>query len=158
MAVRTLGQSFAPSLYLYHQNTTLGWRILRRVRFADGEKKVAQGTMRRVLDAIGNHIGYQFVGPGESRGDVEIPSQRSSASISRSEMEINAAQVFEKDRSRTLGLPDRVRDERAAKGRVSEDRAERVQRKVQVFPHIGAGKRDILRVWPRNAAEPLAAV
>ena len=153
MAVRTLGQSFAPALYLYHVNTTLGWRILRRMRFAEGEKKVAQGTMRRVLDGMGNHLGYQFVGPGESRGDVDMPSLHSSASISLQEMKINA-----EGRSATAGLPVHMRDERVAAGRTPEDRVERIQRKVQVFPLIGAAKGDILRVWPRNAAEPLAAV
>lgn len=152
MAIRTLGQSLAPALYLFHTDTALGWRIMHRITFRRGEAKVARGVMRRVIDEAGNHIGYQPLAVTAVHGDRDIPSQHSAASISLQEMKVNAEGV-----SRTVGLPALQRDERVAAGRAPEDRVERVQRKVQVYPHIGAAKGDILRVWPRNAAEPLAA-
>lgn len=153
MGIRTLGQSFAPELWLYHTDTTLGWRKLHRVHFRYGEKKVARGLMRRVNDEMGNHIGYQPLALPASCGDRDLRTQPSAASISLREMKINA-----EARSRTAGLPAHRRDERVAAGCAPEDHVERVQRKVQVFPHVGSDKGDILRVWPRNAAEPLTAI
>ncbi|MFZ0663466.1 MAG: hypothetical protein WAM66_12290 [Acidobacteriaceae bacterium] len=152
MAIRTLGQSLVPTFFLYHTDTTLGWRILRHVAYREGEKKVARGLMRRVLDAAGNHIGYQPVTSAAARMDLDVPSQPSPASISAGEMRINA-----EEESATAGMAGHRRDERMAAGRAPEDRVERVIRKVQVYAHVGAAKGDILRVWPAGASEPLTA-
>lgn len=153
MAIRTLGVARAyPELWLYHTDTALGWRRLRRIRHVQGERKVALGLMRRVMDQAGNHIGYQPIAPAAARVDMDVKSQPSSASISLREMRLNAEAM-----SRTMGLPAHRRDERIANGRAPEDLAERVQRKVQVFVHVTAVKGDILRVWPREMAAPLGA-
>lgn len=153
MAIRTLGQSFAPTLYLYHTDTALGWRRLHVVHSRQGEKKVARGVWRKVVDEAGNHIGYQPVAPAAARVDMDVRSQPSSAAISLREMKVNAEAT-----SRTDGLPEQRRNERIAAGKAPEDLAERVRRKVQVYASVGAARGDILRAWPRNAAEPLTAV
>src|SRR6185312_17459774 len=125
MAIRTLGQSFAPTLYLFHTDTALGWRRLHVVHPRQGEKKVARGLWRRVQDEAGNHIGYQPLAVPATRGDLDIPSRPSSAAISLREMKINAEGY-----SVTARMPDHRRDERIVAGRDPEDLAERVQRKV----------------------------
>jgi hypothetical protein len=131
-------------LLLYGANTTLGWRILRTIYPREGERGVERGTMREVYDEITGHLlGYQVLGAGELRGDQDLPSLTSTAAISQREMQINAGEL---GRSHTAGLREQDRIER----RVPEDRVERVQRKVFVFPHVGAAKGDILRVWPRG--------
>lgn len=144
---------------LYHTDSVLGWRVIRRISCQDAEKKVELGVMRRVLDGAGNHIGYQPVAPAAARMDMDVPSQPSPVTIMRGQMEMNAV-----GRSRTMGMSEAKRLERAAsidpntgKHRDAEDRIERVQRKVQVYARVGAAKGDILRAWPRNAAEPVGA-
>ena len=131
-------------MLLFGATTTLGWRVVRMVSFAEGEKRAGRGSVRRVYDEVTNeHIGYQLVSSHEQRGDRDLRSQPSTASISMREMQLNA------ERSRTVGLTEERRMERVALGLAPEDLVERVQCKVRVFPHIGAAKRDILRVWPR---------
>lgn len=142
---------------MYSSNYTLGWSVVGRTSFESGERQVQRGVWRRVNDAMGNHIGYQPIATTEMRGDADLPSIRTAASITLTEMEANAGQAFCKGQSRTLGLPERLRDERAAAGRQPEDLLERTRRKIEVFARVGARKGDILRVWPRNAAEPLPA-
>jgi hypothetical protein len=133
-------------LLLYGANTTLGWRILRTIYPREGERGVERGTMREVYDQINGHlIGYQVLGASQQRGDQDLPSTPSAASISFSEMQINAGTAFEKGKSHTAGLPEHRRTER----HIPEDRIERVQRKVSVFARVGAAKGDILRAWPK---------
>lgn len=130
----------------YSANTTLGWRVVRMESFEKGERMVELGSWRRVHDAInGNHIGYQPLSAESQRGDRDLQSQASSSSISAGEMMINAFTGFEDGRSRTAHLCEK---DRAAR-HVPEDRVERVQCKVLVFPHVGPAKGDILRVWPK---------
>lgn len=151
MAIKTLGGS-RPVLYLFHSRTTLGWRVVRPIRFEQGERKVTCGSMRRVNDGAGNHIGYQILEAPAERGDKDITSQPSAVAISVSEMQVNAECT-----SRTEGMAEPRRLERLARIGEAEDLVERVQMKVKVYAHLGAAKGDILRVWPRNAAKPLAA-
>lgn len=134
-------------LLLYGANTTLGWRILRTIYPREGERGVERGTMRMVYDEINGHLlGYQVLGASEQRGDQDLPSMPSAASISFNEMQINAGTAFEKGKSQTAGLPEHRRAER----HIPEDRVERVQQKVRMFERrIGPAKGDVLRVWPK---------
>lgn len=143
---------------LYPSNTTLGWSIIRGVSFEKGESKVALGVWRRVNDELGNHIGYQMLASAVARGDLDLASRPQPVAITMRQMEMNAFQVFADGRSRTIGAREEHRMERVAQGFEPEDEIERVHRKVQVFRKITAAKQDILRLWPRGADEPLAAL
>jgi hypothetical protein len=128
---------------LYGANTTLGWRVVRTISFEEGERREAAGSLRRVNDSIsGNHIGYQIVPTSERRGDRDLPSLSSTASISQREMEINAG---EGGHSRTAGMTE----ERRLEQRVPEDRIERVQAKVAVYAYVTGKSGSILEVWPK---------
>ncbi|HEX5236141.1 MAG TPA: hypothetical protein VFW25_12520 [Silvibacterium sp.] len=155
MAIRTLGVALAyRQLWMYHTDTTLGWRRLSRVSVRVGERKVAAGVWRQVIDELGNHIGYQPVAAAAQRVDMDLPSQVQPVSIDAAQMEINAGVVFALGASRTAGKTEEQRLERTAVGREPEDAIERTQRKVQVFGRITAAKGDILRVWPLDVETP----
>lgn len=130
---------------LFPARTVLGWRVIRRVSFREGETRVGVGEWRRVLDGTTHeHIGYQICTPEMSRGDYELPTIFSPASISVREMQVNAG-LF--GRSRTEGLSE---DRRLAR-RNPEDRVERAHAKVVEF-----GKRRLVQS-PVIAAAPEAA-
>lgn len=141
---------------LFPAETSLGWRVIKRVPLALGLRKEAQGKWRRVLDETTRSlIGFQIISTSVERGDRDVPSIHSSAAISRAEMEINAmSQVFADARSRTAGMSEDHRKEREAIGGLAEDRAERVQCKVIVYPYVNGKKGDILRVWPAGKTRP----
>src|SRR6185437_11077346 len=141
---------------VYPANTTLGWSIIRRVSFDKGESKVAAGVWRRVNDSTGNHIGYQMVGAA-GRVDRDLPSRPQPVSITAEQSEKNAGAAFVLGQSRTVGMSEERRMERVARKLDPEDAMERLQMKIAVFRHVGSAKGDILRVWPRGAAEPLGA-
>ena len=126
---------------LFPANTTLGWRVIRMVTVEQGEMHEARANWRRVYDSItGELIGFQLIAPEASRYDKDLPSMPSSASISKSEMQINAEST-----SLTAGLAEDMRLEL----KVPEDHTERVQAKVRVWPHVGAKKGDVLVAWPK---------
>jgi len=128
-------------VYLFPSNTTLGWRVIRMVSMAEAEKREALGAYRRVYDGVsGDLVGFQLISPDASRVDRDLPSMHSSASISTSEMKLNA-----EAKSFTAGMPEDLRLER----RIPEDRVERVQRKVAVWPHVSSAKGGILAAWPK---------
>jgi hypothetical protein len=133
-----------------------GWRVARLVSYEQAERKEDEGSWRRLNDPLtGALIGFEIIAVNDTAGDEDVRSMRSSASISSSEMEVNAgARFFRGDRSRTVGSSEDRRAELAAMGRAPEDRAERVQAKVAVYAHVGAAKGDILRVWPRGENRP----
>jgi hypothetical protein len=136
-------------LPLFSSDSEMASRILRRVSPAEAEKFEAMGLWERRYDTrSGELIGYWMCA---KRDDRDVPSAGwTPTAISGDEMEINAATVaFAGNRSRTVGLSEERRLERVKQGLPAEDHAERVQCKVLVFPHVGAAKGDILRVWPR---------
>lgn len=150
-------------LCLYSAETNSGWRVNRMVRFDEGERMVAKGTARREMDQVGNHVGYRMIAVKEARVDLDLASQPQPVSITAKQMEMNAHTIFKDGRSRTLGLPEGKRLERAARKDPSghhlqpEDAIERTQRKVQVYKFLTGAKGDILRLWPHSAAEPVTA-
>jgi hypothetical protein len=130
-------------LMLYGWNTTLGWRIVRSIHPREGRLGVECGRMREVREQFTNKLlGYQILGASEQRGDVDLPSLSSSASISLREMQLNSGEAGS---SRTRGLSE----DRRLMRKVPEDAVERAERKIQVFPFVGAAKGDILRAWPK---------
>lgn len=120
---------------LYGAERAAGCRVIRSVSLAVAVRKVEKGVWRWAT-ADGETVA-QIVGSGETRGDRDVPTMRSSASISASEMElIAAAQTFPGDRSRTYGLSEDRRQERVAAGLPPEDRAERVLAKEALWPKL----------------------
>lgn len=136
---------------LYHSETVLGWRVIRMVNLEKGRAKVAAGEWRAIHDEFtGELIGFQPIAGEEQRGDRDMPSQYSPATISAAEMQANAGEL---GRSRTAGLAelDRIgrRDRLTGHLLPAEDFIERAVAKIRVFPNVGAAKGDILRAWPK---------
>ena len=132
---------------LYPSNTSLGWRVVRKVTYAKGMEKCALGLWRKVYDEQHNHVGFQ-IGAYDDCSNV-VGSRPTPTAIARFEMEINAL-----SKSRTAHLCEDQRVSRSnrqtGKALPPEDRAERVQAKVRVWPEVEARKQDILRVWPKK--------
>jgi hypothetical protein len=117
-------------------------RIVRRVSPEEAEKCEALGLWERRYDEnSGELMGYRLAA---RRDDSDKPTAGwTPAAISANEMELNT------EYSRTSGLPEFMRLKREKEGFPAEDRIERVQCKVLVWPLVGAAKRDILRAWPK---------
>jgi hypothetical protein len=131
------------TLMLYGANTTLGWRVVRMISPEEGERREATGSYRRVYDGMTNALlGFQIVGVEIQRGDEDLPTRRSSHSISSGENRTNAGLD---GKSHTFGLAEDLRLER----KVPEDHVERVQEKVRVYPLL----RDKASIVRRVAAE-----
>lgn len=117
-------------------------RILRRVSLDEGEKMEVLGIWERRYDKYsGELMGFRMAARRDDR-DVDSAGH-SPAAISAREMQANV------DYSHTSGLPEYERLKRQKNGFPAEDHVERVQCKVLVWPLLGPGKKDILRVWPR---------
>lgn len=122
--------------YLYPADTTLGWRVIRRVTLACGTYKAISGQWREVHDEHGNHWGYQVV--ANFKTDAELPSGASSSSITVREMELNAFTVLKYGKSQTAGMSedDRISRRHYKSGRklAPEDAVERAVAKVRQWP------------------------
>jgi hypothetical protein len=134
---RVRGSNSAFTFYLYPADTTLGWRVIRRVTAAQGVAKLAAGQWREVFDEYGNHWGYQVV--ANFRTDQELPSGASSSSITVREMLLNAGVFFPNGKSRTAGMTEDKRISRkhpiSGKKLAPEDAVERARAKVSQWPH-----------------------
>lgn len=117
-------------------------RVVRMLTREDGELMVLGGKARRRYDDYsGELIGYTLGLAGRNeRGDYDVRSLASSASISAREMDENLMP------SRTRGMSE----DRRMLEKQPEDRVERVQAKVRVYAIVGAAPGDILRAWPRD--------
>ncbi len=121
-----------------------GDRIIARTDLRTAELHEKAGAWRREFDSqTGALKGFRIVGVEMRRVDMDLPSMRTSAAISREEMELNLAH------SHTKGLREADRLALEVNHRAPEDRVERVQAKVRVYAVMGPAKGDILRVWPR---------
>lgn len=138
----------AHQLHVYATNTTLGWRVIRNVSFADGEKRVEEGTFRRIYDQLNVHVGYQpLVNPF---GDYGIRSEPSDTSITDAESQLNAGL---EGKSQTAGLSEVDRELRIAGGKSPEDVLERATEKVRLWPFPAPGRGDrAIRVYPKATA------
>ena len=141
-------------LYVYPANITLGWRHVRTISFGDGEAKVERGSMRRVYDQFGQHVGYQLV-VAPPRTDESLRSAHSAGQISAAESVANAGLLGV---SQTAGLDDDQRFERASefsktlypKVDLIEDFVERAQEKVRLWTQPAPGRGDrAVRVYPK---------
>ena len=129
---------------LFGSEISPGIRSVRGVSMAELLKFEATGAWRRKYDALtGALIGAEIISTSERRGDKDVLHIASTAAITAREMEINVGH------SRTIFLNEDQRQARAANRRAPEDKTERVQCKVIVYPVIGSARGDILRVWPR---------
>lgn len=130
---------------LFAAETTLGWRVVRRVSGAQGEEMLARGQWRDVYDASGNHIGYQVI--ASYKTDLEILSGSSSCSITAREIELNAGL---RGRSRTAGMSEEQRISRRAPRTGSplppEDAIERAIAKVKEWPRSHRDR--AVRIYP----------
>jgi hypothetical protein len=130
---------------VFPADVSRGWRVVRRASVAQCEQQADRGLWARIHDEVtGQLIGYQMLDVYGQRGDFDLESMRTQASISLRELEANAGLL---GRSKTRGLSE---DRRLARA-VPEDAIERAQAKVRVWPLVGAACGDILRVWPREA-------
>jgi hypothetical protein len=121
-----------------------GDRIIRRTDLATAELHEAMGSWRREYDTASGFLkGFRVIGVELRREDSDLCTMHSTAAISANEMQVNV------ERSRTHGMRELQRLERAKAGRLPEDQVERVQAKVRVYAVIMPAKGDILRVWPR---------
>jgi hypothetical protein len=120
-----------------------GRKIIRRTTRAHAEIYEALGIWRREYDGqTGELVGFRLVGAELHKGDADLRSLMTSASISEKEMQLNVG------RSRTYGLREVDRMKLIKDGELPEDEVERTQAKVRVYPLIGAAQGDILRAWP----------
>src|SRR5579872_3073882 len=102
----TENRSARKMFMVFHTETTLGWRVIRMVNLAKGRAKVRAGEWRETLDPnTGELIGFQPITSEELRGDRDLPSLASAASISVSEMQANAGEM---GRSRTWRWRKRI--------------------------------------------------
>lgn len=147
------------TLIVFSPETTLGWRVLRRISRAEYETRLAAGEFRPVVDEFGNLIGCQPITLRHvTKAGPNTPA--SEICISRREMEIFAGTAFRGGRSRTAGLSEQQRMERASRvhprtGKLllPEDAIERVEEKVRLQTesanyHDG-GRDRAPRVYPR---------
>jgi hypothetical protein len=124
-----------------------GFRVMTRVSLMHAELCERMGAWRREYDTgTGDLLGFRVIGPEARKGDVEIRSVQTTATISKAEIEMNIGMA---GRSKTYGLCEMDRLERLKAGELPEDRIERTIAKVRVWPMVGAAKGDVVRAWPR---------
>lgn len=121
-----------------------GSKPIRYVTAEQARLMEEMGAWRPEFDQVsGVLLHYRLIGVELQKVDADLKSIHTTAAISPHEMELNVV------RSRTKGLREEARLTRIKAGEFPEDPAERVQAKVRVYAVIGAGRSDILRVWPK---------
>jgi hypothetical protein len=140
--------------YVYHPNTSLGWRIVRRVAFAEGEGNVSDGRWRQIFNDAGLHIGYQPIAESSRQSSTLVASRVDPTSLTARESNINAGTAFRGGHSRTAHLPERLRESRihSLTGKVlpAEDAVERVTAKITAYENsANAGGDRAVRVYPK---------
>jgi hypothetical protein len=133
-------------------NTTLGWSVTRRIAYATGERMVEQGKMRRVVDGVGLHIGYQPVNCHAEAGLVKPSTDISSSTLGQAEIKANAG-LMGKSRTSHLGKNREARLHPKSGELMPEmDFVERVQEKVKGWPRsANRGGDRAVRVYPKDA-------
>lgn len=122
------------SVPLYDGDTTLGWRVTRAIPVERGERMVAQGVARAVVDEFGRMLGYQWAKPRETVAPESAPSP---VSLTARAMQANAGAMGE---SRTATMGERRKTERVhpRSGRrlPPEDYVERARNKVREWKRV----------------------
>jgi hypothetical protein len=149
-------RSGSQTLIVFSDETTLGWRVLRRISVAEYQRRKSRGEMRPVFDESGNLIGCQPI----KVFDQHLTTRSTPAAIIPREVVLLAGTAFRDGRSRTAGLTEQKRMERASRvhprtGKLlpPEDAIERVEEKVRLQTesanyHDG-GRDRAPRVYPR---------
>lgn len=131
---------------LFSPDASRGWRINRRISFADGERGVERGVFIRVLNELNQHVGYQMTAGREA--DYDVMPQGVSGALSLREIYSNAGV---NGRSRTRGLSEDDRLIRVKQGLHPEDVIERAEQKVKVYERPAPGRGDrAVRVYPKG--------
>lgn len=136
---RIRGQHSASYFDLYSADTSLGWRVIKKVSSAVGEQQVVQGKWREVYDAYDCHIGYQIL--AVLWQNKEQSSRPTSCVIVQREMLLIAGRAFKKGRSKTAGMTEEQRITRrdlrskVGTGRAlpPEDAVEKAQEKLKQY-------------------------
>lgn len=87
---------------LFHENSTLGWTVIRSISFVIGEKLFTEARVRRVNDCNGKHMGYQYLRLQE----LDLPSREKSAALTASEMLGYATRGWKGGGSRTKHMTE----------------------------------------------------
>ena len=118
---------------VYSADTSLGWRIVRKVTALYAFNKVIEGKWVEIFDDIGNFYGVQIIAAVKS--DQELPSGSTAATITYLELIRNAGL---EGRSRTMGRDENYRITRyssvSSKALPPEDNIERAIAKVKQWP------------------------
>jgi hypothetical protein len=138
--MRRRNRSTNEQYLLFNPTSVLGWTVIRRIGFDDGERQVELGVARRVNSDDGRHIGYQRCEPGESTLDVIKPAIPSSTAFSRAEADAIACSKWRGHRSRTVNLTEEQRMKRmhpvTKRLLPAEDFTERALQKMKVYPAV----------------------
>jgi hypothetical protein len=118
---------------VYAADTSLGWRIVRKVSAILAYNKVVEGKWVEIFDDIGNFYGVKVVASVTS--DQELPSGTSATTITARDAMLQAGLG---GRSQTIGRSEDYRITRysrvTCKALPPEDRIERVMAKVAQWP------------------------
>lgn len=115
----------------------LGPKVVRLISYNAGEKMVKERKASRIYDPRNNErlVGYLLrVEP--AKPVIVRESVPSSAAFSCAEVQAIAGTRFAEGRSRTVGLPERIRVARVSKGLREMDLVEAAQEKLKVYPFV----------------------
>lgn len=127
---RTYSAGSKHEFKLFDTNTTLGWKVIRRISEDHGEDMVLRRKARHVVNSEGKHIGYQMYESALRPTPVVQDSKPSCTSISKREMEANAG-LF--GLSRTASMSEAQRIKRVARGRPEMDLVEAARVKLDAY-------------------------
>lgn len=135
MSRRPRRRSRNDDFLLFDRNTTLGWRVTRRIGYEQGEKLWATGHARRVNDCNGQHIGYQLI--QQDKQSDGLPSLLGPVMLTAREMDLIAGTNFKYGKSRTARMSEAERITRlhplTRRMLPPEDPVERAQAKLKAF-------------------------
>ncbi len=141
-------------LVLFSPNTTLGWRVNRRIGYKRGEEMVDSGAAVHVVNELGQHIGYKLRSSEESRNPVVKVSGATSLTITRFESMANAGLM---GRSVTARMTEEQKLARVhpltRKLLAPEDEIELAQEKVKRYCEIGDMKAPRVGTKPQERLE-----
>lgn len=116
----------------------LGPRVIRTISYSTGESMVKERNAERIYDPReeGKLIGYLLLRGEPAKAPIMRQSEPSSTAFSRAEVEAIVGMRGDDGRSRTIGLPERIRVARTVKGLREMDLVEAAQEKLKVYPFV----------------------
>lgn len=113
--------------------------MIRTISYSTGESMVKERKAERIYDprSEGRLVGYLLLRGEPAKPAIMRESQPSSTAFSRAEVEaIVGMRGDDEGRSRTVGLPERIRVARTIKGLREMDIVEAAQEKLKVYPFV----------------------